>query len=125
MPSTYILAHVDVTNPTQYEDYKRLSGLAMQAHGAEVCVRGGRVEIADHGGGRSLRRGITAMHGQVRRQPHQGGALPRDAAMAGRQQRQRIIRTRRWRRTSRKAHRHHTSPCRNPRRMPEGMSRST
>ncbi|MCR5864255.1 MAG: DUF1330 domain-containing protein [Aquincola tertiaricarbonis] len=47
MPSAYIIAHVDVTDPTQYEDYKRLSSLAMQAHGAEVCVRGGRVEVLE------------------------------------------------------------------------------
>lgn len=44
MPSGYVIAHVDVTNPTQYEDYKRLSSAAMQAHGAEVCVRGGEVK---------------------------------------------------------------------------------
>ena len=47
MPSAYIIANVRVTNPTQYEDYKRLSTLAMQAHGAEVCVRGGPVEVLE------------------------------------------------------------------------------
>jgi uncharacterized protein (DUF1330 family) len=47
LPSAYILANVDVTNPQQYEDYKRLSTLAMQAHGAEVCVRGGAVEVLE------------------------------------------------------------------------------
>lgn len=44
MSSGYLIAYVDVTNPTQYEDYKRLSSAAMQAHGAEVCVRGGAVQ---------------------------------------------------------------------------------
>lgn len=43
MSSGYVIAYVDVTNPTQYEDYKKLSSAAMQAHGAEVCVRGGEV----------------------------------------------------------------------------------
>ncbi|ADX45264.1 DUF1330 domain-containing protein [Paracidovorax avenae] len=45
MSSAYIIASVTVTNPEQYDEYRRLSTLAMQAHGAEVCVRGGRVEV--------------------------------------------------------------------------------
>ena len=47
MSSGYVIAHVEVTNPTQYEDYKKWSSLAMQAHGAEVCVRGGKVEVLE------------------------------------------------------------------------------
>lgn len=47
MPSAYIIANVTVTNPVQYEDYKKWSSTAMQAHGAEVCVRGGRVEVLE------------------------------------------------------------------------------
>ena len=47
MPSAYILANVDVTDPQQYEQYKKLSSIAMQAHGAEVCVRGGKVEVLE------------------------------------------------------------------------------
>ena len=47
MPSAYILADVDVTDPQQYEQYKKLSSIAMQAHGAEVCVRGGKVEVME------------------------------------------------------------------------------
>ena len=47
MPSAYIIANVDVTNPEQYEEYKRLSTIAMKAHGAEVCVRGGKVEVLE------------------------------------------------------------------------------
>jgi uncharacterized protein (DUF1330 family) len=45
--SAYIIANVRVTDPAQYEQYKRLSSLAMQAHGAEVCVRGGAVEVLE------------------------------------------------------------------------------
>jgi uncharacterized protein (DUF1330 family) len=45
--SAYIIANVKVTNPVQYEQYKRFSTLAMQAHGAEVCVRGGAVEVLE------------------------------------------------------------------------------
>jgi len=47
MSSAYIIANVRVTNPVQYEDYKKFSSLAMQAHGAEVCVRGGAVEVLE------------------------------------------------------------------------------
>jgi uncharacterized protein (DUF1330 family) len=45
--SGYIIAHVQVTNPTQYEAYKKWSTLAMQAHQAEVCVRGGQVQVLE------------------------------------------------------------------------------
>jgi uncharacterized protein (DUF1330 family) len=38
---------VTVTNPLQYEEYKKWSSAAMQAHGAEVCVRGGKVEVLE------------------------------------------------------------------------------
>ena len=47
MPSAYIIANVQVTNPTQYEEYKKWSSEAMKAHGAEVCVRGGKVEVLE------------------------------------------------------------------------------
>jgi len=47
MPSAYIIADVDVTDAARYEDYKKWSGAAMQAHGAEVCVRGGKVEVLE------------------------------------------------------------------------------
>jgi uncharacterized protein (DUF1330 family) len=47
MPSAYIIANVTVTNPQQYEEYKKWSSAAMQAHGAEVCVRGGKVEVLE------------------------------------------------------------------------------
>ena len=47
MSSGYVIAHVEVTNPTQYEEYKKWSSVAMQAHGAEVCVRGGQVTVLE------------------------------------------------------------------------------
>lgn len=47
MPSAYIIANVAVTNPEQYEAYKKLSTIAIQAHGAEICVRGGAVEVLE------------------------------------------------------------------------------
>ena len=45
--SVYIIAIVQVTNPTQYEEYKKWSTLAMKAHNAEVCVRGGQVQLLE------------------------------------------------------------------------------
>ena len=45
--TAYIIANVTVTDPVRYEDYKRFSSLAIQAHGAEVCVRGGKVEVLE------------------------------------------------------------------------------
>ena len=47
MSSTYILANVKVTNPTQYEEYRKWSTAAMKASGAEVCVRGGAFEVIE------------------------------------------------------------------------------
>jgi uncharacterized protein (DUF1330 family) len=47
MSSAYIIANVTVTNPMQYEEYKKWSGAAMQAHGAQLCVRGGKVEVLE------------------------------------------------------------------------------
>jgi uncharacterized protein (DUF1330 family) len=47
MTSAYLIANVKVTNPVQYEEYKKWSSAAMQTHGAEVCVRGGPVEVME------------------------------------------------------------------------------
>ena len=47
MPSAYIIANVSVTNTLQYEEYKKWSNAAMQVHGAEVCVRGGKAEVLE------------------------------------------------------------------------------
>ena len=38
---------VTVTKPEQYEEYRKWSSLAMKNHGAEVCVRGGAVEVIE------------------------------------------------------------------------------
>ncbi|GAO26957.1 hypothetical protein ALISP_6777 [Alicycliphilus sp. B1] len=47
MASGYIIASVTVTDPAQYEEYKKWSSEAMRAHGAEVCVRGGKVAVLE------------------------------------------------------------------------------
>ncbi|AVO50154.1 DUF1330 domain-containing protein [Melaminivora suipulveris] len=47
MPAGYVIASVTVTNPEQYEEYRKWSSEAMRVHGAEVCVRGGKVEVME------------------------------------------------------------------------------
>ena len=47
MTSAYIIANVKVTDPVQYEEYKKWSSVAMQAYGVEVCVRGGKAEVLE------------------------------------------------------------------------------
>ena len=47
MPSAYLIANITVTNPEQYDEYRKLSSLAAQAHGAEFCVRGGSVDVLE------------------------------------------------------------------------------
>ena len=47
MSSCYIFANVKVTDPVQYEEYRKWSSLAMKNHGAEVCVRGGKTEVLE------------------------------------------------------------------------------
>ena len=47
MPAAYLIADVEVTDPVQYETYKQLSSAAMRAHGAEVCVRGGALDVLE------------------------------------------------------------------------------
>ena len=47
MTSAYILANVQVTDSAQYEEYKKFSSAAMKVYGAEVCVRGGAVEVLE------------------------------------------------------------------------------
>ena len=47
MTSAYIIANVQVHDAVQYEEYNKWSSAAMKAHGAEVCVRGGKVEVLE------------------------------------------------------------------------------
>ena len=47
MASGYIIASVTDTKPEQYEEYRKWSTESMRAHGAEVCVRGGKVEVLE------------------------------------------------------------------------------
>jgi uncharacterized protein (DUF1330 family) len=41
MPAAYILADVEITNPEQYAEYRKLSSAAFDAYGIKPLVRGG------------------------------------------------------------------------------------
>ena len=43
----YIIARINVTNPEQYEEYKKLSPGAIEAFGGEFIVRGGETETVE------------------------------------------------------------------------------
>ena len=45
--SAYIIARIRVTDPTQYEEYKKLSPGAVAAFGGEFIVRGGESETLE------------------------------------------------------------------------------
>jgi uncharacterized protein (DUF1330 family) len=47
MPAGYLIANVRVTNPEQYAEYRKWSTAAFEAHQAEICVRGGAVEVIE------------------------------------------------------------------------------
>jgi uncharacterized protein (DUF1330 family) len=47
MPSAYVIAYVDVTDPVRYEEYRKWSTSAIAAHGGQVCVRGGKVQVLE------------------------------------------------------------------------------
>jgi uncharacterized protein (DUF1330 family) len=47
MPSGYVIANVTVTDPVQYEEYKKWSTEAFRVHQAEICVRGGQTEVME------------------------------------------------------------------------------
>ncbi len=45
--AAYIIADVEITNPDQYAEYRKLSSAAFAAHGVEPLVRGGRTETLE------------------------------------------------------------------------------
>jgi uncharacterized protein (DUF1330 family) len=47
MTSAYIIADITITNAEQMVEYRKLSTQAMQEFDAEVCVRGGAIEVLE------------------------------------------------------------------------------
>ena len=46
MPA-YIIAEVEVTNPTGYEAYRPLAGASVAQYGGKFVVRGGKAELVE------------------------------------------------------------------------------
>ena len=46
MPA-YLIASIEVTDPTQYEEYKRLAGPSVAAYDGKYLVRGGAAEVLE------------------------------------------------------------------------------
>lgn len=45
--STYIIFDIEVTNPTEYEDYKKLAAPTLAQYGGKYVVRGGKHETVE------------------------------------------------------------------------------
>ena len=45
--SAYVLVDIEVTDPVQYEEYKRLAADTVAAFGGRYVVRGGKVETLE------------------------------------------------------------------------------
>jgi uncharacterized protein (DUF1330 family) len=43
MPA-HVIAHIDVKDPTRYEDYKRMSPISIEKFGGRFIARGGKTE---------------------------------------------------------------------------------
>ena len=46
MPA-YVIAHIDVTDPVRYEDYKKMSPGSIQKFGGRFIARGGKTEVLE------------------------------------------------------------------------------
>lgn len=45
--AAYVIAEVNVTDPTLYEDYRKLVPATVQKYGGRFAVRGGKVEVKE------------------------------------------------------------------------------
>jgi uncharacterized protein (DUF1330 family) len=43
----YVIAQVEITNPEQYEEYKKLTPAAVAQHGGRFLVRGGAMAVLE------------------------------------------------------------------------------
>ena len=46
MPA-YVIAHIEVKDPVQYEDYKRMVQPTLDQYGGRFLARGGKVEVLE------------------------------------------------------------------------------
>jgi uncharacterized protein (DUF1330 family) len=45
--SAYVIVEIEVTDPTGYEEYKKLAAASVIAHGGKYIVRGGKTEVLE------------------------------------------------------------------------------
>ena len=45
--SAYLIVEIEVHDPEGYEDYKKLAGSTVEAHGGKYIVRGGKTEVLE------------------------------------------------------------------------------
>jgi uncharacterized protein (DUF1330 family) len=45
--SAYIIVEIEVQDPVGYEEYKKLAGATVAAHGGKYIVRGGKSEVLE------------------------------------------------------------------------------
>ena len=45
--SAYVIVDIDVTDPVQYEEYKKLAGPTVPTRGGKYIVRGGRTTVLE------------------------------------------------------------------------------
>ena len=45
--SAYVIVEIDVTDPIDYEEYKKQAGATVAQHGGKYIVRGGKTEVLE------------------------------------------------------------------------------
>ena len=45
--NAYIIVEIEVYDPIGYEEYKKLAGSTVEAHGGKYIVRGGKTEVLE------------------------------------------------------------------------------
>jgi len=45
--AAYVIVDIEVTEPVEYEEYKRLAAPTVSAYGGRYVVRGGRVQVLE------------------------------------------------------------------------------
>ena len=45
--SAYVIVEIDVLDPAEYEEYKKLAGATVEKYGGKYIVRGGRTEVLE------------------------------------------------------------------------------
>src|SRR5207237_6527181 len=47
MPKAYLICYVDITNPTAYDEYRKLPTAAAEKYGATYLARGGKTDVLE------------------------------------------------------------------------------